>query len=136
PTPNSQVLLGDDPQAIVDLLLSSLHDGISPQSLATTVTYAAALRIARFHTSNEFMDWDRALHTFTFANAVSQGLKRIRSRELVRGIFDAAMSVYLDRFFNVPPARIPELDGARTDTESLLAEVPGLFDKQQQVNEA
>jgi len=130
------ILHGDDPQAIADSLLAALRDGIAPESLATTVTYAAALRIARFHTSNEFADWDRALHTFTFANAVSQGLKRIRSRELVRGIFDAAMSVYLDRFLNIPPARIPEPDGRGIDPVSLLDELPGLFDKQQQVNEA
>ena len=43
-----------------------------------------------------------ALHTFTFANAVHQGLRRAPSPELLRGVFDAAMSVYLDRFLNVP----------------------------------
>ncbi len=69
-----------------------------------------ALRIARFHTSNEFTDWDTALHTFTFANAVHQGLRRAPSAELLRGVFDAAISVYLDRFFNVPPAHLPEPD--------------------------
>ena len=68
------------------------------------VAYAAALRIARFHTSNEFGDWDTALHTFTFANAIHQGLRRAPSPELLRGVFDAAMSVYLDRFLNVPAA--------------------------------
>ena len=36
----------------------------------------------RFPTSNEFGDWDTALHTFTFANAVEQGLRRSPSREL------------------------------------------------------
>ena len=46
--------------------------------------------------------------TFSFANAVRQGLRRVPSPELVRGIFDAAMSVYLDRFLNVPPAHLPD----------------------------
>ena len=48
------------------------------EAIAQTVAYAAALRIARFHTSNEFGDWDTALHTFTFANAVHQGMRRAR----------------------------------------------------------
>ncbi|MEW5989418.1 MAG: Rieske 2Fe-2S domain-containing protein, partial [Chloroflexota bacterium] len=87
------VLLGEDPQAIADALLAALREGVSPVELAGVVAYTAALRIARFHTSNEFSDWDTALHTFTFANAVHRGLRRTPSAELVRGIFDAAMSV-------------------------------------------
>jgi nitrite reductase/ring-hydroxylating ferredoxin subunit len=120
------ILLGDDPQAIADALLSA-----PPEAIAAAVTRAAATRIARFHTSNEFGDWDTALHTFTFANAVQQGLRRAPSRELLRGAFDAAMSVYLDRFLNVPAARLPEGDGT-ADPDELLP----LLDKQQQVNEA
>ena len=50
--------------------------------VAAEVTYAAAMRIARFPVSNEFADWDTALHTFTFANAVEQGLHRTGSAEL------------------------------------------------------
>ena len=83
--------------------------------LASAVTFAAAMRIARFPTSNEFGDWDTALHTFTFANAVEQGLRRSPSPELLRGVFDAAMSVYLDRFLNVPATRLPAPErGARS----------------------
>ena len=102
----------------------------------SVVAYAAALRIARFHTSNQFGDWDTALHTFTFANAVHQGLRRADSPELVRGVFDAAMSVYLDRFLNVPPAPLPEPHGKVQNPETLLRELAELLDKQQQVNEA
>jgi nitrite reductase/ring-hydroxylating ferredoxin subunit len=102
------VLFGDDAQAIADALLETLRDGGQPVEVAAAVTYAAALRIAHFPTSNEFTDWDTALHTFTFANAVEQGLRRSGSVPLLRGVFDAAMSVYLDRFLNVPPARLPE----------------------------
>ena len=101
-------LLGDDPQLIVDTLLDCLRSGTSPLELSGTVSYAAARRIAHFHTSNEFGDWDTALHTFTFANAVQQGLARIESLELTRGIFDAAMSCYLDRFLNVPSVKLPQ----------------------------
>ena len=100
------------------------------------MAYAAVLRIARFHTSNEFGDWNTALHTFTFANAIHQGLRRAPSPELLRGVFDAGMSVYLDRFLNVPAARLPDPDGTGGDPEGLLSELPVLLDRQQQVNEA
>jgi hypothetical protein len=46
------------------------------------------------------------------------------------------MSVYLDRFLNVPAARIPEPDHAGARADELLAELPALLDRQQQVNEA
>jgi len=128
------VLLGDDPQAIVDTLLDLLRDGCDWTALAAAVAYAAALRIARFHTSNEFSDWDTALHTFTFANAIHQGLRRAPSVELVRGVFDAAISIYLDRFLNMPAAKMPEANGAVTASEAALGELSTLLDRQQQVN--
>jgi nitrite reductase/ring-hydroxylating ferredoxin subunit len=130
------VLLGEDPQAIADALLDALRRGGDPIELSGSVVYAAALRLARFHVSNEFGDWDTALHTFTFANAVHQGLRRTPSAELIRGVFDAAMSVYLDRFLNVPAARLPEPAEAHPDAAGLLADLPTLLDRQQQVDEA
>ena len=129
------VLLGEDAQAIADALLAALREGANEVELAAAVAYAAALRIARFPTSNEFSDWDTALHTFTFANAVQQGLRRAPSVELVRGVFDAAMNVYLDRFLNVPAARLPDGDPTG-DPDALLEELPVVLDRQQQVNEA
>lgn len=129
------VLLGDEPQAIADVLVERIRRGEPADTVAAAVTRAAAVRIARFHTSNEFGDWDTALHTFTFANAVHQGLRRSPSPELLRGVFDAAASVYLDRFLNVPAARLPVPDGGG-DPQELLDGLPALLDKQQQVNEA
>ncbi|MBC6936479.1 MAG: Rieske (2Fe-2S) protein [Chloroflexi bacterium] len=131
-----KVLLGENPQAIAAALLDALREGCSEVELAGAVSYAAALRIARFHTSNEFSDWDTALHTFTFANAVEQGLRRVNSPELLRGVFDAAMSVYLDRFLNVPPARLPQADEPTPQSEALLDELAALLNRQHQVNEA
>ena len=128
-------VLGDDPQLIVDTLLDCLRTGTTPLELSGTVSYAAARRIAHFHTSNEFGDWDTALHTFTFANAVQQGLARIESLELTRGIFDAAMSCYLDRFLNVPSVKLPQ-PPPMDDPESLLGELKTLLNLQQQVNQA
>ena len=126
-----EITLGGEPAEILEALLAALADGAPPAELASAVTYAAATRIARFPTSNEFADWDTALHTFTFANAVEQGLRRSPSRELLRGVLDAAMSVHLDRFLNVPAARLPvPEEGADID------ELPALLDEQQRVDEA
>jgi nitrite reductase/ring-hydroxylating ferredoxin subunit len=137
------VLLGDDPQLIVNSLLDTLNQGASEEELASVVTYAAALRIAQFHTRNEFSDWDTALHTFTYANAVHQGVRRISTQELLRGVFDGAIRVYLNRFLNVPPVPLPKPKKMENisnnsifkDPEMLLKELSALLDKQQQVNQ-
>jgi nitrite reductase/ring-hydroxylating ferredoxin subunit len=130
-----ETVLADDPAAAVEALLAALEGGASAVEVASAVSFAAATRIARFPTSNEFGDWDTALHTFTFANAVEQGLRRSPSPELLRGVFDAAMSVHLDRFLNVPAARLPSAE-AGADPDAVLAELPRLLDRQQQVDEA
>jgi nitrite reductase/ring-hydroxylating ferredoxin subunit len=128
-------VLDGEPPAILDALLAALRKGASEVELASAVSLAAATRIVRFPTSNEFGDWDTALHTFTFANAVEQGLRRSPSPELLRGVLDAAISVHLDRFLNVPAARLPTpVPGS--DPEALLAELPRLLDRQQQVDDA
>jgi nitrite reductase/ring-hydroxylating ferredoxin subunit len=129
------VLLNGEPGDILEALLAALREGATAVELASAVSFAAATRIARFPTSNEFGDWDTALHTFTFANAVEQGLRRSPSRELLRGVLDAAMSVHLDRFLNVPARRLPE-PAQDADGEVLLAELPALLDGQQHVDEA
>jgi nitrite reductase/ring-hydroxylating ferredoxin subunit len=125
-------LLNAEAAEILEALLQALRDGASAVELASAVTFAAAMRIARFPTTNEFGDWDTALHTFTFANAVEQGLRRSPSQELLRGVLDAAMSVHLDRFLNVPATRLPE----PTDGHGVLTELPLLLDQQQRVDEA
>ncbi|MBD2000080.1 Rieske (2Fe-2S) protein [Leptolyngbya sp. FACHB-541] len=129
------VLLGEDAQAIANRLLDALRSGCTEEQLAQIVTYAAALRVARFHTNNDHGDWNSAHHPFTFANAVLQGIRRVSTVELLRGVFDAAMSVYLNRFLNVPPARLPDAKDIVANPESLLEKLPDLLDRQQQVNE-
>ena len=130
------VLLGEDGGAIAGALLEALRDGATEEELAGAVSYGAALRIARFPTTNEFGDWDTSLHTFTFSNAVYQGLRRAPSPELLRGVFDAAMSVHLDRFLNVPPSRVPEPNGLKAEPDDLLAELQVLLDERQRVDRA
>jgi nitrite reductase/ring-hydroxylating ferredoxin subunit len=130
-----ETILDGEASTIIDALLDALRDGASEVELTSAVSFAAATRIARFPTSNEFGDWDTALHTFTFANAVEQGLRRSPSVELLRGAFDAAMSIHLDRFLNVPATRIPR-PAPDADPEALLSELGHLLDRQQQVDEA
>lgn len=139
----TEALLNGEPQTTVAALLAALRAGATEVELAQAVAYAAALRIARFHTSNEFSDWDTALHTFTFANAVHQGLRRLEGyageagyADLLRGVFDGAMSIYLDRFLNVPAVRLPQPNGSQSAASALLAELDPLLNRQQQVNPA
>jgi nitrite reductase/ring-hydroxylating ferredoxin subunit len=130
-----ETILDGEAPSLLAALVEALGEGASEVELASSVSLAAATRIARFPTSNEFGDWDTALHTFTFANAVEQGLRRSASPELLRGVLDAAVSVHLDRFLNVPATRIP-VAGGDADPAHLLEELPRLLDRQQQVDEA
>ena len=108
-------LLGDDPAAIVAALKMAIRDGATATDLSRATAYAAARRVALFGISNEHSDWDTALHCFTYSNAVHQLLTRITAEgpleqerpELLRCVFHGAMQVYLIRFLNVPPARLP-----------------------------
>lgn len=136
-----ETLLGDDPAAIVDALVAALEAGAAPTAVSQTLVYAAALRVARFHTSNEFGDWITVLHTFTCVNATHQLMKRAPSAELLRGVFHGAMSLYLDRFLNMPAARLPEqresaLAELPTDADALLAALREAMDREQQVERA
>jgi nitrite reductase/ring-hydroxylating ferredoxin subunit len=101
-------LLGDDPHDVVDATRESIGDGATVEALAHEVASAAATRVARFGTTNEFGDWDTVHHTFTYANAVQQAAGRVEPTELYRGVLDGAFSVYLDRFLNSPPAPVPD----------------------------
>src|SRR5262249_30654796 len=134
-----QILLSDDPQAIVDTLLGALRAGASEEELAATVTYAAIRRMAHFHISNEFGDWDTVLHTLSFSNAIHQGIRRLGDRvtpDMMRGVFDSAMSVYLDRFLNIPSTPLPQGTSNGASSDDLLAEFLRLLDHQQEVDAA
>jgi hypothetical protein len=134
----SEALLGEDAVAIITSLREAIGAGASAEQLAKALAYAAAVRIARFGTVNEFADWITALHTFSYCNALHQAIKRCPSPELVRGIFHGAMSVYLDRFLNVPPARLPSeggtVDAPPRDAAALLNHFFELLDQRAQVD--
>ncbi len=100
-------LLDDYPAQVIAVLEEAIAAGAPGEALGRAVAYAAALRITRFHTQNDFGDWNTVHHAFTTANALHQALRRGTSPELFRGVFQCALRVYLDRFLNVPVARLP-----------------------------
>jgi hypothetical protein len=97
------------------------------------VAYAAALRITRFHTQNDHGDWDQVHHAFTAASAVHQALVRSPTPELLRAVYHGALRVYLDRFLNVPAARLPT---TAPDRGGDLADLQGCWDQEGRVDEA
>jgi len=101
--------------------------------------------VARFGNANEHADWETAHHVFTYANAVDQMLERIGTANpdghvaAVRGVLHGAMALYLTRYLNVPPARIPgeggeQLDDLPTDAEMIRTALLDAFDRQRQVD--
>lgn len=136
----TETLLGDNPLGTIEALKSAFQEGATLTELTQTLAAAAALRIARFHTKNEFGDWIAVLHTYTYANALHQCAKRAPSVEIARGIFHGAMAIYFDRWFNMPAARLPqnrrETDTLPRDADELLDAFVALLDTQAQADRA
>ena len=128
-------MLQDSPGATLDAIKEAVRSGATAEALGSALSYAAFLRMAHFHVSNEFRDWDTVHNTLTAANALHQALKRAPSVELMRGVFDVAMSIYLDRFLNMPPQRIPDTSSDPVDGESIRAQLIGVMEVRQQVEE-
>jgi nitrite reductase/ring-hydroxylating ferredoxin subunit len=123
-------LLAEQPQDVIEALVEAATEGATPEQLGRAVAYAAALRITRFHTNNDFGDWDTVHHAFTAANALHQALVRNPTLETARGLVHGALRVYLDRFLNVPAARLP------TATDTSLSELTECWELQGQVDRA
>jgi nitrite reductase/ring-hydroxylating ferredoxin subunit len=128
-------VLDDDPEATVEALLDAASEGAAPADLAPVVRQAAARRVAQFSTANEFSDWNTVHHTYTYANAVCGATTRTDATELYRGVFDAAMNVYLDRFLNSPPAEVPTGDPG-ADPDQAIEGLLDTFDREGAVDEA
>jgi nitrite reductase/ring-hydroxylating ferredoxin subunit len=138
-------LLGDDPAAIVDAVRTAVRRGAAPTDLGRSLAYGAALRVARFGAANEHSDWETAHHVFTHANALHRMLERIGASPVdgdlpaVRAVLHGAMALYLTRYLNVPPARIPGDDGERlddlpSDPKAIRDALLDAFDRQRQVD--
>ncbi|WP_274650984.1 Rieske (2Fe-2S) protein [Paenibacillus humicola] len=129
-----QLVLSDRPLEAIAAITVILKEGGSPAHVAQLVALAAAERICRFHTQNDFGDWIAVLHTFTYAHAVHEALRRSSHPLVVRAVYYGAVSVYLDRFLNVPAA--PKPKASVPDSPPDTAELLGILDKRQQVGEA
>ncbi|MDJ1432343.1 Rieske (2Fe-2S) protein [Halostagnicola sp. A-GB9-2] len=138
PSGFQEILLSDDPEAIVSSLADAIRAGASTEALAEETARAAATRVAQFGTANEFSDWNTVHHTFTYANAVHQSTRRTDAIELYRGVFDVALNVYLDRFLNTPPAPVPSPADNETgrDPDTVLEDLLETFDAEGEVNRA
>jgi hypothetical protein len=127
-------VLEDDPGAGLEAISAALERGTALAEVARAVAHASVLRIGRFHISNEFADWDAVHNTWTAAQALVQALLRAPSAELGRGIYHQALRIYLDRFLNVPAARLPD---ERANGVAAIEEMPPTFlellDREQQV---
>ena len=129
-------MLGDSPDEIIEAIKKAVASGATAEQLGSAAAHAAFLRMAHFHLSNEFRDWDTVHNTMTAANALHQGLKRSPTPELVRGVFDIAMSIYLDRFLNMPPQRLPYAAASQIPAGEQLDRLLELVDVRQQVEES
>ncbi len=120
----------DDPAEAVDSLLEGLSAGFTAEQVGRAVALAAGLRITRFHVQNDHADWDVVHHGFTYANALHRALVREPSVELLRGAVHGALKVFLDRFLNLPSARLTPVEGAN------LADLARCWEEQGQVDRA
>src|SRR5436190_216234 len=145
----AHALLGDDAGAILASISTAASDGASLDDLGRALAYAAALRVARFGTANEHGDWEAAHHVFTYCNAVHQGLKRLGADgelaacpvELLRALLHGAIAIYLIRYLNVPPARLPGEDNDSLDdlpgtVDGIQTALLDAFDRQHQIEMA
>ena len=119
-------LLADEPHAVADALVDARVAGATDEELGRALAYAAALRIVRFHTRNDHADWDTVHHSFTAANALHQALRRNPTPELRRAAVHAALRIYLDRFLNVPAARLPHATSGSIEAMNRCFDAQGM----------
>src|SRR5262245_5690911 len=122
-------LLDDDPEVVATALLDAIRAGADEEQIGRAIAYAAALRIVRFHVQNDHGDWDTVHHAFTAANGLHQALQRGPSTELLRGAVHAALRINLDRFLNVPAARLPQESTGSLDALGRCFDVQGMVDE-------
>jgi nitrite reductase/ring-hydroxylating ferredoxin subunit len=130
----ASAVLEDEPGAGLEAISAALERGVAFAEVGRAVAHASALRIGRFHISNEFADWDAVHNTWTAAQALAQALERAPSSLLARGLYHQALRVYLDRFLNIPAARLPdERPDTSPEVDDSSQAMLGLLDREQQV---
>jgi nitrite reductase/ring-hydroxylating ferredoxin subunit len=134
----SQVL-GENPQTVLGAVVDAVNRGVPAVELARHLALAAAWRLARFPASNDIEDWSAPTHTFSFCNALHRVLARGETgSEVVRGLFHASMSIYLDRFLNIPRAQLPSeqpLENLPTAADELQEAMLSVLDQRKEWSE-
>ncbi|MFB3042459.1 MAG: hypothetical protein ACE1ZS_11760, partial [Candidatus Poribacteria bacterium] len=109
----TQTMLGNDFVPIVAEIEEKLRAGVKPTDICRAMTYASAIRVARFHLKNEG-DWHDVANIYSYAHALYCVFQYAPSAELLRGIFHGAVFLAYLRWLNMPAARIPK-PGQRLD---------------------
>jgi hypothetical protein len=109
----TQTMLGDDFVPIVAEIEEKLRAGVKPTDICRAMTYASAIRTARFHLKNEG-DWHDVANIYSYAHALYRTFQYAPSKDLLRGIFHGAVFLNYLRWLNMPAARIPR-PGQRLD---------------------
>ena len=103
----TQTLLGDEFEPIVAVVEEKLRAGVNPRDICRAMTYASAIRTARFHLKNEG-DWHDVANIYSYAHALYQAFGYAPSANLLRGIFHGVVFLSYLRWLNMPAARIPK----------------------------
>ena len=106
-------LLGDDFVPVVAEIETKLRKGVEPTDVCRAMTYASAIRTARFHLKNEG-DWHDVANIYSYSHGLYRAFQYAPSKELLRGIFHGAVFLCYLRWLNMPSARIPKR-GQRLD---------------------
>ena len=114
----AQTMLGSEFAPIVEEIEQKLRAGVNPIEICRAMTYASAIRTARFHLKNEG-DWHDVANIYSYAHALYCAFHYAPSQKLLRGIFHGAVFLAYVRWLNMPAARIPTL-GQRLDEEFVL----------------
>ncbi len=102
----SEVMLGEEFPLILERIEAELRAGAVPEDLCRAMTYAGAIRIARFHLKNEG-DWHDVANIYSYAHGLYRAFHLAPGRDLLRGIFHGAVFLTYLRWLNMPAARLP-----------------------------
>ena len=103
----AKILLGDEFVPIVEAIEEKLRAGVAPTDICRAMTYAGAIRTARFHLKNEG-DWHDVANIYSYAHALYRAFQLAPSKELLRGLFHGGVFMTYLRWLNMPSARLPE----------------------------
>ena len=112
----TQTLLGDDFEPIVAIVEENIRKGVKPTDICRAMTYASAVRTARFHLKNEG-DWHDVANIYSYAHALYHAFHYAPSANLLRGIFHGVVYLAYLRWLNMPAARVPR-SGQRIPDET------------------